>query len=129
MKVSAEQRRFDVVDRIARGASVADALRASGYSEGSVGHMGSHIVGGKAFRRTMREFAEALSPKIENLAPAELEMLRVGKAPVREMCAALRAVWAAFNAKTGGKQLKALTGGQSLTKESISKYWSPERQQ
>src|SRR5262245_4372071 len=74
------------------------------------------VVGSKSFRRAMREFAETLSQRIEDMAAGEC-------------VTALRHVLAAFNQRANRKELKNLTGGQALTKESISKYWSPERQQ
>src|SRR5215510_4758705 len=129
MKTTAEQR-LDIIDSLARGISVKDALRKSGlFSKTTVESMAWKVVGSKSFRRAMREFAETLSERIEDVAAAELATLRVGAAPAAECVTALRHVWAAFNQRASRKELKNLTGGQALTKESISKYWSPERQQ
>src|SRR5262249_47627481 len=69
----------------------------------------------------MREYGETLSPKIEDLAAAELATLRLGTAPAAECVAALQGVWAAFNAGASRKELRA-------SKETIATYWSPDRQ-
>src|SRR5262249_32139421 len=90
-------------------------------SKTTVESMAWKTFGSKAFRKAMREFAEALSEKIEDLAAAELETLRVGKAPAQECVEALRGVWAAFNSKANRKELRA-------SKEAINQYWNPDRQ-
>src|SRR5262249_3860527 len=128
MKASPAQQ-LDIIDSVARGIPVRDALRKSGlFSNGTVAAMAMKTFGSKSFRRAMREYAETLSEKIEDSAAAELETLRVGKAPAQECIAALRGVWAAFNAKASRKELRALTGSQAITKQAFAERWSPEAQ-
>src|SRR5262245_23421561 len=128
MKASPAQQ-LDIIDSVARGISIQDALRKSGlFSKTTVESMGLKTFGSKAFRRSMREWGEALSEKIEDLAAAELETLRVGKAPTAECVAALRGIWAAYNQRASRKELR-LTGGQAITKQAFAERWTPEAQQ
>src|SRR5262245_28871834 len=125
MKATAEQR-LDIVDSLARGIPVQDALRKSGlFSKTTVSSMAWKTIASKSFRRTMREYAETLSERIEDLAPAELATLRLGTAPAAECVAALRGVFAAYNQKANRKELRALSGGQAITK-AFAERWSPE---
>ena len=126
MKATAEQR-LDIVDSLARGIPVQDALRKSGlFSRTTVSSMAWKTIASKSFRRTMREYAETLSERIEDLASAELATLRLGTAPAAECVAALRGVWAAYNQRASRKELKALSGGQAITKQVFAQGWSPE---
>jgi len=128
VKSSAEQRRLDVVDRVARGTSVRDALRASGYSDSTVRSMAMQLIGRQSYRKTMRQFAEALAEKVEVSAASELEILRLAKAPAKELVLALRGLFVVYNRRIS-KELRLAGDGQfAITKKVFEKYWTPETQ-
>ena len=135
MKISNEKR-LDVVDAVARGFPLTKALGMSGcYSKSTVSHASVAVISTKPFRNTMRQYAETLAEKTgEQPIAAELEMLRVGKAPFREARAALQAIWRTYNEKVGGLpqtgEIEAITGSESASIRRLvrEKFWSPEAQ-
>jgi hypothetical protein len=134
LKISKEKR-LEVVDAIAKGQPLTKALASTGrYSPSSVSHASVAIISTKPYRDTMRQYAETLAQTVgEQSIAAELELIRVGKAPFREARAALQAIWQAYSAKVDGasvKEFKAQNGDQFavIKKQVNDAFWSAEAQ-
>lgn len=134
MKIS-QEKRLEVVDAIAKGLPLTKALAATArYSPSSISHASVAIISSKPYRDTMRQYAETLAQTIgEQSIAAELQLIRVGKAPFREARAALQTIWQTYSAKVDGasvKEFKAQNGEQfAVIKQQVhDTFWSAEAQ-